>query len=125
MLGRFDPMSPAAHIWGPVMILPYSGGADSADALETIQRDVGPDQVRVVLVDMTGARVGALEAMGLARLLDRVEGLGVEPILVGLDRNATGLLPSGRGLSQPLVARDLAEGIALGFQICLGEQAVR
>ncbi len=125
MLGRFDPMSPAAHVWGPVMILPDSGCADSEDALETIQRDVGPEKVRVVLVDMTGARIRALEAVGLARLLDRVEGLGVEPILVGLDRNATGLLPSGRGLSQPLVARDLAEGIALGFQICLGEQAVR
>ncbi len=118
MLGCFDPMSPAAHIWGPVMILPYSGGADCEQAIETVRNDIGPDAVRVVLVDVTGARIDALEAVALTRLLDRVEGLGIEPVLVGLDRNARGpFLQRGRELALPLTARDLAEGIALGFQL--------
>ena len=29
-------LSPAVHVWGPVMVLPYSGAGDSVAALETI-----------------------------------------------------------------------------------------
>ena len=118
MLGAFDPMSPVPHVWGPVMILPYSGGPDSDEVLEAIEEDLGPDRVRVVVIDVTGARIDSLEAVGLARLLDRVECLGAEPVLVGLDRNAHGPFRADAGLSLPLIAGDLEEAIALGFQIC-------
>ena len=119
-LDHFDPLSPAAHIWGPVLILPYSGIEDSEDALISIERDIGIDPVRVVVIDVTGARIDPLEASGLARLLDRVEAMGVEAILVGLDdKDTPPFLESEQGLSMPLCARDLSEGIALGFQMCL------
>ena len=119
-LDHFDPLSPAAHIWGPVLILPYSGIDDSEDALTSIERDLGADPVRVIVIDVTGARIDPLEASGLARLLDRVEAMGVEAILVGLDdKDTPPFLESEQGLSMPLRARDLCEGIALGFQMCL------
>lgn len=119
MLGQFDPLSPAAHIWGPVMILPYSGAEDSEDALASVETDIGPDQVRVVVVDLTGARIDSLEAAGLARLLDRVEAMGLEAILVGFDRGDTPpFREPGRRLAMPLIAQDLSEGVALGFQMC-------
>jgi hypothetical protein len=117
MLGRFDPLSPAAHIWGPVMILPYSGSEDSTDALESVHREMGVDRVRVVVVDVTGARIDDLESRGLAHVLDCVEELGAEAILVGLEEHHALLSPE-RSLAAPLIARDLSEGIALGFQIC-------
>jgi hypothetical protein len=116
--GHFDPLSPAAHIWGPVLILPYAGLDDSEDALLSIERDIGVDPVRVVVIDVTGARIEALEASGLARLLDRVESMGVEAILVGLDeRDTPPFREDEHGLAMPLRARDLCEGIALGFQL--------
>ncbi len=119
MLGQFDPMSPAAHIWGPVMVLPYSGAADSMAALDTVDDDLGTSQVRVVVVDVTGARIEALEAAGLAQLLDHIEGAGAEAIVAGLSAEATPRF----GLASPLLARDLSEGIALGFQMCLARLA--
>ena len=123
-LGPFDPLSPAAHIWGPVLILPYSGIDDSEDALLSIERDIGIDPVRVVVIDVTGARIDPLEASGLARLLDRVEAMGLEAILVGLDdRDTPPFREPEHGLALPIRARDLAEGIALGFQMCQAPRA--
>ncbi len=122
MFGCFDPMSPAAHIWGPVMILPYSGMLDSEDAIASVGDDPDIEQLRVVLVDVTGARIGELEAVGLVRLLDSVAGLGVEAILVGLDRNAGSPFRAADALTPPLMVRELSEGIALAFQICQAQR---
>ena len=118
MLGCFDPMSPAGHIWGPVMVLPYSGVLDSEDAIASVAEDLDIEQLRVVLIDMTGARVDGLEAVGLVRLLDTISGIGIEAIVVGLDRNAGRAFHAADTLTQPLMVRDLSEGIALAFQIC-------
>ena len=56
MMGSFDPMSPAVHVWGPVMVLPYSGFQDSDAAIEAIRDDVGRTHIEVVVVDVTGAK---------------------------------------------------------------------
>ncbi len=118
MLGSFDPMSPAVHVWGPVMILPYSGPEDGVLALDSIREDVGPDQIRVVVVDATGALIDPVEVMGLTRLLDALEAKGVESIMVGIGDRASGYLQAhGDGHEAPLMARNLSEAIALGFQI--------
>jgi hypothetical protein len=122
MFGYFDPMSPAAHIWGPVMILPYSGMLDSAEAIASVGEDADIEQLRVALVDVTGARIDGLEAVGLVRLLDGIAGLGVEAILVGLDRNAGSAFHSADALTRPLMVRELSEGIALAFQICQAQR---
>ncbi len=118
MLGNFDPMSPAVHVWGPVMILPYSGPEDGVLALDSIREDVGQNQIQVVVVDATGAVIDRVEALGLTRLLDALEAKGVETVMVGIgDRASRYFQARGEGHSAPLVARDLSEAIALGFQI--------
>jgi len=118
MLGNFDPMSPAVHVWGPVMILPYSGPEDGVLALDSIREDVGPHQIRVVVVDATGAVIDPVETLGLTRLLDALEAKGVETVMVGIGDRATRYFQArGEGHTAPLVARDLSEAIALGFQI--------
>ena len=118
MMGAFDPLSPAVHVWGPVMILPYSGAGDSLEAVETIVGDLGPATLRVVVLDLTGARIDALERTGLLRLLEVLEAHKLESILVGLPSvDARDLLPARAALSLPLRAADISEGISLAFQL--------
>lgn len=116
MMGAFDPLSPAVHVWGPVMILPYSGAGDSIAALETISADLGPEAIRVVVLDVTGARVDAVEALGLVRTLDDLARRGVESVLVGIPDDAAARWLGGR-VALPLRARDISEGIRLAFQL--------
>ena len=118
MMGAFDPLSPAVHVWGPVMILPYSGANDSLEAVETILGDLGPGALRVVVLDLTGARIDALEATGLLRLLEVLEAHKLETVLVGLPwLAARDWLPRGAALSLPLRVADISEGISLAFQL--------
>jgi hypothetical protein len=123
MMGGFDSMSPAVHVWGPVMVLPYSGTEDCLVALEAVQEDVGQDQIRVVVIDATGALINAVEAVGLTRLLDAFDSQNLETILVGIGEGGVEHLcrPAGE-LRQPIVVRGISEGITLGFQMSLASR---
>lgn len=118
MLGAFDPLSPAVHVWGPVMVLPYSGAGDSIEAIETILADVGPDALRVVVLDLTGARMDALESAGVLRVLATLEALKLEAVVAGIaDPGAADWLTRARPDAPALRARDVTEAIALAFQL--------
>ncbi len=118
MMGSFDPMSPAVHVWGPVMVLPYSGFQDSDAAIEAIRADVGRTLIEVVVVDVTGARIDAVEASGLVQLVNHLEAQRIETILVGLSSAARHYIPTGSSPRVPLQTRDISRGIALAFQVC-------
>jgi hypothetical protein len=123
MLGNFDPMSPAMHVWGPVMVLPYSGLGDSQAGIDTIVQDLGPDQVRSVVIDVTGARITGIEAAGLVQLIEHMELRGIESVIVGLARDAANALKSNSPrLAAPILASDISEAIALAFQLSQGTQ---
>jgi hypothetical protein len=118
MMGQFDPLSPAVHVWGPVMVLPYSGLEDADSALEAVREDVGPDAVDIVIVDVTGVQISPLEACGLVELVSRLESRGIEVLVAGLRSGHQGLLGSELlDSSGMLVVGDLSEGIALAFQM--------
>ncbi|MFI5315498.1 MAG: V4R domain-containing protein [Myxococcota bacterium] len=118
MMGAFDPLSPAVHVWGPVMILPYSGAGDSIAALDAIAADLGPEAIRVVVLDVTGARVDAVEATGLVRTLDEFVRRGLESVVVGISGDAAARWLAGPDrLALPLRAADISEGIRLAFQL--------
>lgn len=125
MFGGFDPMSPAVHVWGSVMVLPYSGAADGEAAIEMVSADLGSDRIEIIVVDVTGVRVGPLEADGLARFLDHLEQLQIEAVVAGLSADACPLFQDqGRGLAMPMLARDVSEAIAFAFQLA-GSGATR
>jgi hypothetical protein len=118
MMGAFDPLSPAVHVWGPVMVLPYSGAGDSIAALETIAADLGAGTIRVVVLDVTGARVDAVEATGLLRTVDEIARRNLELVLVGVSDESAALYLGGPGrLASPLRAADISEAIRLAFQL--------
>jgi len=118
MLGAFDPLSPAVHVWGPVMVLPYSGAGDSIAALDTIAVDLGSGAIRVVVLDVTGARVDAVEATGLVRTLDVLAQRDIESVVVGISEDAAARWLGGADRrALPLCAADVTEGIRLAFQL--------
>jgi V4R domain len=118
MMGAFDPLSPAVHVWGPVMVLPYSGAGDSIAALETISADLGAGSIRVVVLDVTGARIDAVEATGLLRTIDELARRNLEAVLVGVpDETAASYLVGPGRLGSPLRAKDISEAIRLAFQL--------
>jgi hypothetical protein len=123
LLGQFDAMSPAVHVWGPVMVLPYSGADDSAAAIDTIRSDVGQEQLQVVVIDTTGVRLDPVEQAGLLRLIDVLEARDLEAVVTGLrEPDASAWLRSSGALSLPLTAPSLTAAIALAFQLCGGHQ---
>lgn len=117
--GLFEPMTAAAHVWGPLLVLPYGGAEDAESTLAAVWEDPASERLEVAVIDVTGARIDELEAIGLVRILDRFEGAGIETILAGIQPAALALLEStSRRLTRPLVAADVPDAIALGFQIC-------
>jgi hypothetical protein len=118
LLGQFDPMSPAVHVWGPVMVLPYAGIEDADGAIDAVEEDLGPEAVRVVVVDLTGLHVAPVELWGVVELISRLESRGVEVVVAGIRGvQPEDMPPQLSGHDGPPIVQELAAGIALGFQI--------
>ncbi|HEY8120162.1 MAG TPA: V4R domain-containing protein [Myxococcota bacterium] len=109
--------APVIHVWGPVMVIPYSGAEETIAGLDLIRRDPGAREVRVVVVDLAGAIIDeSFGAIELERVLESIERLGAEPILTGIaplsERTVAGL-----EVSHLVVQKDLPAAIAAAFQI--------
>ncbi|HEX2484342.1 MAG TPA: V4R domain-containing protein [Myxococcota bacterium] len=119
----FERGSPAIHVWGPVMVVPFAGADESLRALELIARDRDARGVRVVIVDLAGAIIDqGFGALALERILDAVAGLGAEPILAGVSPLSAGVVAELER-AHALVRKDLPEAIAAGFQIAQAQRA--
>jgi len=115
--GAFDPESPAVHVWGPVMVVPFAGADETLRAVELIGRDAGARAVSVVVVDLAGALVDeAFGAAALERVIEAIAGWGAEAILTGVSPLSE---PAVAGLETPhlVVRKDLGETIAAALQI--------
>jgi anti-anti-sigma regulatory factor len=112
----FDPASPAVHVWGPVMVVPYAGD-ETAVAVEAVSREPAAAGVTVVVVDLQGAIVDdGFGAVALERVLEVIESNGAETVLAGISPLSARVVEAlGHG---PIVVRkDLRSAIALAFQI--------
>jgi len=103
-----------AHVWGPVMVLPFQS---SVTALRDLENDCG---IRVVVVDLRTAYTNGLEEKSLRasleKFLDHVSSWGVESVLAAPPPAVESLLPELR--NGPHVARPtLPEAISTAFQI--------
>lgn len=109
--------APAVHVWGPVMVMPYSGAEQALRALELIGSDPAAREVSVVIVDLAGAFPDECPGVAaLEKVVSAIEGWGAEPVLAGLT-----LLPAHvvSQLEQQhlFVHKDLPFAIASAFQI--------
>lgn len=113
----FESGSPIVHVWGPVMVIPFSGAEESLLALDLIGRDPEARDVRVVVIDLAGAIIDeGFGAAALEQVLDAVEGWGAEPILTGISPLSEPVVADLEA-SHLVVSKDLPEAIALGFQV--------
>jgi len=115
-VGAFDPDSPAVHVWGPVMVVPYSG-EDTAATIESVARDPGAAGVSVVVIDLDGAVVDdGFGAVALERVVDAIHGWGAEAVLTGLSPLSQRVV-SGLAGDPIVVPKDLQDAIATAFRI--------
>ena len=115
--GAFDRESPAVHVWGPVMVIPFSGVDETLRAVELIGRDAGAREVSVVVVDLAGALVDeAFGAAALERVLEAIAGWGAEAILTGVSPLSERAVA---GIDAPhlVVRKDLDATIAAALQV--------
>lgn len=119
-----DPDLPIVHVWGPVMIVPYSGPGASISALDLIARDENARDVSVVVVDLGGMLVDAgVGALGLEEVLDAIERCGADAVLAGVSPASEPVLAQLRD-RHLLLHHELPQAIAAAFQIAGAQQRV-
>jgi len=114
--GGFDGSSAAVHVWGPVMVVPYSG-EDTAATVEVVAREVASTQIAVVVVDLGGAVVDdGFAAVALERVVEIIQAGGAEPVIAGTSPLSDRVV-SNLGRGGLVIRNDLRSAIAAAFQI--------
>lgn len=107
----------AAHIWGPVMVLPFSNADEALQTAETLGREPETRSVRAVVIDLRGESLDpGFGAAALERVLEAVEAWGAEAILTGVSPLAEAAV-SELEVRHLLLRKDLPEAVAAAFQI--------
>jgi hypothetical protein len=118
-----DRESAVVHIWGPVMVIPFSGADEALRAVELIGHDPGARDVSVIVVDLEGAIVDeAFGAVALEQIVETAETWGAETIFAEVSPLAERVVAD---LARPplLVRKDLDDAIAIAFQIARSQRA--
>jgi hypothetical protein len=109
--------APVVHVWGPVMVIPFSCADEALRGLDLIGRDPAAREVCVVVLDLTDAVLDeAFGAATLEHIVGAIESWGAEPVLAGvssLSEDAVADLVA----QHVIVQKDLALAIASAFQI--------
>lgn len=114
---EFDYEAPVIHVWGPVMVVPFSGPEDTIAAVELIGRDRSAREVAVVVVDLAGVVVDEeFGSLALERVLEAIESWGAEALLAGVSPLSEAAV-AGLEARHLVLAKALPDAIALAFQI--------
>lgn len=122
--GAFDPDAALVHIWGPVMVLPYTGADEVLRTTEALSRDPGTADIGAVVLDLRDAAIDeGFGAAAVERVLETIETWGAEPILTGVGPLAEAAIASME-TRHLLVRKDLSGAIAAAFQIAEAQRYV-
>jgi anti-anti-sigma regulatory factor len=110
------------HIWGPVMVVPFSSGDEALQAIDLIGRDPAASDVSVVVVDLSGAIIDeSFGAMALEQIVDTIEAWGAEAIFAAVSPLSEVAVADLE--RQPLVThKDLSQAVAAAFQIAAAQR---
>ncbi len=113
----FDPEDNAVHIWGPVMVLPFTQVDEAMATVDMLGRDPATCSVRAVVIDLRGQLLDdGFTAAGLEQVLEAVEAWGAEAILTGVSPFSEAIVGDLEA-THLLTRKDLPEAIASAFQI--------
>jgi hypothetical protein len=118
----FDREAAVIHVWGPVMVLPYSGPEDTLRALDLVGSDPQARAVSVIVLDLAGAIVDeAFGAVALEQIIHTADAWGTELIFAEPSVLSQRVISE---LEQPplIVVKDLEHAIATAFQIAQSQR---
>ncbi len=105
------------HVWGPVMVLPFSNVDEALHTVEMLGRDPDTSEVRTVIVDLRGEALDeGFSAAALEQILETIEAWGAEAILTGVSPLAEPIV-ADLEVKHLLLRKDLPGAIAAAFQI--------
>jgi anti-anti-sigma regulatory factor len=117
-----DSDAAVVHIWGPVMVIPFTSGDEALSAVELIGRDPAAQDVSVVVVDLSGAIIDdAFGALTLEQIIESSEAEGAETIFAAVSPLSESIV-SELDRQPLLVHKDLPQAIAAAFQVATAQK---
>jgi hypothetical protein len=115
--GRFDRGQPVVHIWGPVMVLPFTTLDEALGTVDMLSRDLGIHEIRAVVVDLRDRELDeGFGAAALEQVLETVESWNAQSLVTGIGPGAEAAIASLE-TSHLILRKDLSEAIATAFQV--------
>lgn len=115
--GRFDRSQPVVHIWGPVMVLPFTTLEEALGTVDMLSRDPGIGEIRSVVVDLREQPLDeGFGAAALEQVLETIESWNAQSLVTGISHGSEAAIASLES-SHLIVRKDLSAAIATAFQI--------
>ncbi len=113
----FDPTQAVVHIWGPVMVLPFTTIDEALGTIDMLGRDPGIEEIRAVVVDLRERPLDeGLGAAALEQILETIESWNAQSLITGVSPQSEAAIASLEA-SHLVLRKDLPEAIATAFQI--------
>ncbi len=115
--GHFDRSQCVVHIWGPVMVLPFTTLDEALGTVEMLGRDPGISEIRSVVVDLRDQPLDeGFGAAALEQILETIESWNAQSLITGVSPAAEAVVASVE-VSHLVLRKDLPEAIATAFQV--------
>jgi hypothetical protein len=115
--GGFDRSQAVVHIWGPVMVLPFTSLDEALGTIDMLGRDPGIEEIRAVVVDLRERSLDeGFDAAALEQILETIESWNAQSLITGVSPESEAAISSLEA-SHLVLRKDLAEAIATAFQI--------
>ena len=115
--GQFDRSQSVVHIWGPVMVLPFTTLDEALGTVDMLGRDPGIGEIRAVVIDLREQTLDeGFGAAALEQILETIESWDAQSLITGVSPSSEAVISSIEA-SHLVLRKDLSEAIATAFQI--------
>ena len=115
--GEFDRSQSVVHIWGPVMVLPFTTIDEALGTVDMLGRDSGIGEIRAVVIDLREQNIDeGFGAAALEQILETVDSWSAQSLITGVSSTSESVVASLES-SHLVLRKDLSEAIATAFQI--------
>lgn len=115
--GGFDRSQAVVHIWGPVLVLPFTTLDEALGTVDMLSRDTCIGEIRAVVVDLRELPLDeGFGAAALEQILETIESWNAQGLITGVCPESETAIASLEA-SHFVLRKDLSEVIATAFQI--------